>query len=243
MNVILNKLNFELISFKNIRKIITTVIGISICQILFLLSVSLNIEKKEIVIIMIVCTILEILYFLITIKVIKKLQEKENIINSMFYQSIFLNIGLIFTCISLPFFVISYFKYINLYEYYILSLSLIFLISILYTRKISIDNLSKSSYEYHFSKNQKHGSSIFFVPSTLPKLFQKFPLIAYIPYGIIIACAFYSFINRGDETALFYLTLSFMLLSSILLYSEICYFLLAIKYLLTKNKHKTKNKT
>ncbi|OSI14212.1 hypothetical protein, partial [Neisseria dumasiana] len=97
MNIILNHFDFEIINNLKINKYVKWGAIILICQIVPIIFIDLNtmIEQKAIIIIS--YALFEFLYFLITLKVIKYFYNSGRVIKSMFYQSIFLNLGVIFT--------------------------------------------------------------------------------------------------------------------------------------------------
>lgn len=132
MNVILNHFDFEIINNLKINKYVKWTAIILICQIIPIILIDLNIIIEQKVIIIISYALFEFLYFLITLKVIKYFYNSVRVIKSMFYQSIFLNLGVIFTMLFSPLFIVAFIRYIHLYKYYFSLVLLIFLLSFIY---------------------------------------------------------------------------------------------------------------
>lgn len=234
MNIILNHFDFEIINNLKINKYVKWVAIILICQIVPIIFIDLNTMIEQKVIIIISYALFEFLYFLITLKVIKYFYNSGRVIKSMFYQSIFLNLGVIFTMLFSPLFIVAVIRYIHLYKYYFSLVFLIFLLSFIYICNISPNKVIETSKRHYFVKKDENNISICFVSDTLPKIFQKIPIISYIPYIAAIGFCLYAFVNRKNEESLYYLILSCMTLSAISLYSEFCYLLLGIKYLINR---------
>ncbi|SUA44397.1 Uncharacterised protein [Neisseria zoodegmatis] len=206
--------------------------------VIFFANMPLNLNTR--VAIFIGYIIFEFAYFILNNKISKKLYENKKIISSIFYQSIFLNLGMWLTVIIMPLFLVAYFRYPAFYIYYMCSMLSILLISIFYVKNIDPLDVVKLSVEYYYKKKKiRNVHTIFFSDDTLPLLFNKFPILVYMIYAAISFLALCAYFSRGSESGLYYLTLACMFFSSILLYSELCYILIGFKYLYRKKKNNT----
>ncbi|HHX2506829.1 TPA: hypothetical protein ACU8BO_002214 [Neisseria subflava] len=160
---------------------------------------------------------------------------KKNVLRSrisqMFFQSVFMNfgIGVTFYLILSPFILNAYFKYSELFDYYLYCLGGIFIMALLYIIQLDMKQVLDNSLS-----NKKDKEIIFFAPDTVFWPLCKCQSMVFIPYIVGGVFMMYGFILRNGPKAEYYTAAGAIIYSAIFLYSEFCYFLLWIKYRASK---------
>lgn len=230
MEIKLNKINKEKID-KTFKKNFFIVLGvIFLAQLLFLYFVEINLNLQRKMLIIGTSSVFTLIYYvLIYYFTIKLFLNKK--ISAMFFQSCFLNLGIFFSFMSFPFFIVAYFRYKELIYYFSISLMIYFIISLVFIVTVNINQVIENSL-----KNKPKGNSIFFDKNSVPKLLGKTGIV-YIPILIIVYHLLMGTFLRGNaDSMLYHLTVMVLTACSFFLYSEFCYAFLWIKYILNKQR-------
>lgn len=154
----------------------------------------------------------------------------QNPISQMFFQSIFFNYGTIFNLfLGLPFILNAYWHNLVLLSYYSYTLLVVLILALLYVIQLDCKQLIDNSLQH-----KKATETISFSPDCVFYPFNKLGTLVWIPLIIGVGYAYYAYALRSGEKADFYITIGMLIFSAFMMYSEFCYFLLWIKYRLSK---------
>lgn len=161
----------------------------------------------------------------------------KNIVDKMFFQSAFMSIGVLYTlAMALPFVIHSFLAGFDIFTLYLMALFIIIFFAFMYVRTLNVEDIVNLSIR-NFKKTDGDGDTIILSPLHSPfKILKKLPILIYFPYVVAVSLAFYSFVKRDGESSTQSLTISILLFSALFLYSEFCYILLWIKYILNKRR-------
>ncbi len=172
-------------------------------------------------------TILIFVYLLIFYYIRKLLSS--NPLSQMFFQSVFLNIGIFIHFFSIPYVISAYIKGTELFNYYLYGLAVMFFLAFLYVIQLDCKQLIDNSLKY-----KKSGLTICFAPHSVFWPLSKLQLFIYTPYIVGISFMFYGFSLRSGAKAEYFMTSGMIIFSVLLLYTEFCYFWVWVKYRLIK---------
>ena len=203
--------------------------------------------SKEIIfiILLLVCSSFIYIYFLY--RLIIFLLKKNNILLSMFINSIFLNLGVILNFLFLSSsIIVAYIYFRDLFNIYLIWISTMFFFSICFSYETDINemlNMSISNFNSLIKGKGNKGNTIFFFKNTLPSFLNWLPdYIIYLPHCLGILLMLYAVMQRGSPESLENMIRGILILSAIFLYSEFCYFCIWVKYFIIKNKNKKTKK-
>ena len=185
-------------------------------------------EVKKRLIVGFLSIVSEIIYLLLFFFIKKALSS--NSLNTMFFQYIFLNLGMMMNLIVIaPFIFGAYFRGSVLFDYYLYGLAGMFALALLYAIQLDCKQLINNSLN-----SKKNGELIVFAPDTVFWPLNKCGSVIWLPYFVGGICLIYGFTLRHGLKAEYYMTVGMLICSTIFLYSEFCYFWLWVKYCLRK---------
>ncbi|PJG84289.1 hypothetical protein CVP05_12095 [Conservatibacter flavescens] len=181
-------------------------------------------------------SLLQIFVFLARRIIHNRLNKNGNIKLLLYLQSTCFFMGSTVVLLAYPFFVtiaLNFELYDRVFYFFLLELSLVFIIAVLYTCKMDPKRILEDSLIYYKNSKGSKFNIIYFVPDTAPKGISP---IIYTYYISLLYFCFMAAINRNNnDQETYYLLLSVLSLCSILLYSELCYLLIIIKSFFQKN--------
>lgn len=172
--------------------------------------------------------IAEISYVFLFLKIRRLLAN--NPINQMFFQSIFFNFGTMFNLfLFFPFILNAYWNNLVLFRYYLYGLLIVLVLALLYVIQLDCKQLIDNSLNH-----KKVTEVITFSYSCVFYPLNKLGTLVWAPFLVGLGYAYYAYALRSGEKADSYITIGALTFSAFMMYSEFCYFLLWIKYRLSK---------
>lgn len=184
-----------------------------------------KVEKRAIIGLILIIS--EIIYLVLFFYVRKILSSSP--LSKMFFQSVFLNLGVIINILVIsPFILSAYLKGSKLFDYYLYGLLGMFFLALIYVIQLDCKQLIDNSL------NKKNVEIITFEPDGVFWPLSRCTPIIWVPYVLGSICLIFGFLLRNGPKAEYYITSGMLICSATFLYSEFCYFWLWIKYRLEK---------